>query len=85
MGAVTKLVFSWDISPRVGTSIPPKRRETEAELARMKPEDRILYLIEHPLSAAEREARFEREMKGLDELSWADQQEPPEEGESHFR
>lgn len=83
---MTKLVFSWEPSAElVSTSTPPARRKTEAQLRRMQHVDRLLYYISHPVSEREREARFEREMKGLDEMTWADQQEPPEDGEDHFR
>ena len=64
---------------------PRPRRKSEAQLRAMSHTDRLLYEIEHPLSDRERQEKFEREMRGLDEMSWADAQEGPEEGEDHFR
>ena len=65
-----KMVASWT---------PPPRRKTKAELAQMSHDARLMYeIFEAPqLTEHEQQAALERELKGLDEMTWADQQEGP--------
>jgi len=70
----------------VGTWEPRPRPKTKAELAAMSHEDRLMYQIFGPRpSEREREASLEREMRGLSELEWADQQEGPISDEDYMR